>query len=109
MIFNTISELLEQAKKDNACSDGLNWALRQTFGTVFKDIPLIYRIWCLTKGYEQFEEDCPWVKINGNIWTWLLQYQPKYEKYCSWDKIKSENWYLLLAHQPQFKSFRKEV
>ena len=106
-VFSSKEELLNQAKKDEACEEGLEWANEQeSLEFILKEIPMDYRIWCLEKGYSQFLNDCPWEQLKGFIWTYLLSKQPQFSKYCSyWDKLDGEDWSNLLSKQPQLSSF----
>jgi hypothetical protein len=99
--FTSKEELLEQALKDNPCSEGYNWACKRTFKTIIKRIPLNYRFWCLCKGYVQFEEDCPWHRFKGDDWTILILNQPHLAERCHWEKLSREDWVNLLVEQPQ--------
>lgn len=86
MIFNTISELLNQAKKDCIRNDVMNWLENETnLNDVLKTISHDYRWVCLHHGYEQFIDDCNFELFSDGDWDYLLEFQP------------------------QFKSFRKEV
>jgi hypothetical protein len=103
MIFNTIEELLTQAEKDGACSEGLEWAKRQSsLHEAFNSISYDHVFWCLTKGYHQFAEYCPWDRFEGCDWYWLLRVQPQYHDKCNWSLLSGWNWAYLLRDQPQF-------
>jgi hypothetical protein len=103
MIFNTIEELLSQAEKDGACSEGLVWAKRQTsLEYMFVIIPFNYRYWCLAKGYEQFFEGCDKHFLTGNLWSYILEEQPQFHVKCDWGLFSGWNWSRLLLKQPQF-------
>ena len=106
-VFSSKEELLSQAEKDEACKKGLEWAKeKDSLENVIKEIPLLYRIWCLEKGYSQFIDDCPWEELDGFNWTYLLSSQPQLSKFCSyWEKLNEFNWICLLSKQPKFSEF----
>jgi len=131
-VFSSKEELLEQAKKDEACVYGLLWAKeKDSLETILKEIPLDYRLWCLRKGYFQFLNDCPWEKLDeydwsillskqpqllnlcslenldGWHWAYILSKHPKYSNMCSWEKLDGGDWRYLLTRQPQFFEFCK--
>ena len=107
-VFSLKEELLEQAKKDEACKGGLFWASEQeSLESILEEITLGYRLWCLEKGYSQFIDDCPWGKLDGWDWVKLLSKQPQLSKFCHWKKLDDYDWVTLLSFQPQFETFRK--
>ena len=107
-VFSSKIELLSQAKKDNACEEGLEWAKgKDSLETIIKEISLWYRIWCLEKGYSQFIDDCPWERLNGFNWSYILSSQPQFSDRCHWEKLNEYDWIYLLSFQPQLKKFRK--
>ena len=107
MKFNTIDELREQAIKDEACGEGLEWLDKQTsLKEVIKIIPLEYRLFCLGKEYEQFIKDCDWSKLKGCDWLYLLRRQPQFSIHCDWSKLSDSNWKYLLKFRPKFKKYR---
>jgi hypothetical protein len=66
MIFNSKEELLTQAKKDGACSRGLEWAIqKESLKELIDTIPRKYRFWCIFRGYEQFTEHCSWKDLEN--------------------------------------------
>ena len=57
------------------------------------------------KPYENYTKE-DWKKLNGNDWSWLLRWQPKFSKHCDWNKLNGLDWYRLLIEQPQFEKFK---
>jgi len=133
-IFSTKRELIKQARKDEACGEGLAWAKKMpSLKKILKEIPFEYRLWCLEQGYMQFKENCEWEKLEGNDWSFLLSMQPQFlsffcfpyqEKldgkhwvsllllqphfcsFCDWKKFKANDWAYLLTFKPEFSKFK---
>ena len=83
-VFSSKEELLNQAKKDEACEEGLEWANeKDSLESILKEIPLGYRFWCLERGYVQFLDDCSLEQLNGFNWSYILSSQPQFSEFCS--------------------------
>jgi len=101
--FNSLEELHKEWEINDACIEGIEFNHScKTLQEVFEKCPLKLRLWRLSRGYVQFEEHCPWDKLNGVDWASLLSRQPKYAELCQWNKFEGYNWVYLLSHQPQF-------
>jgi hypothetical protein len=48
---------------------------------------------------------CPWHKLNGDMWSDLLEWRPDLAKHCDWNKLSGGEWKYLLIRQPQFKQY----
>lgn len=86
--FASLSELIEQAKKDGACWPGFNWLKRQpTLELAIKECPVEYRIWAMGKGYRQFEVFKDFDALHGGYFVALVEQQPRYADFFNWDRI----------------------
>ena len=59
-------------------------------------------LWIFLLSNSYFVPKCPWDDFNGDIWSKLLQQQPKYAERCEWGKLNGSDWSSLLQKQPQF-------
>lgn len=63
LTFKSKAELIKQAKKDGACSAGLEWARSQkNLEDILNNIGESYKDWCANRGYIQFMEKIRLVK-----------------------------------------------
>ena len=96
MKFTTKEELIEQAIKDGACYEGIEFAksckdLQEIFETIDGDMLR----WCLINGYDQFAEHCDLSILDEFDWVRILKFHPKYADHCDWSKLDKFNLGLL--------------
>lgn len=105
MIFQTKQELMSQLAADDACEEGYAWAAAQgSLEDILEGCPLSWRVWALSKGYDQFAAACPLSQLDGRRWAWLLRERPELAEHCPWSKclFGGYDWVILLLGQPQF-------
>jgi len=82
IIFDNKEELILQAKKDGACSDGIGWAERRDLKTILIECPIGFRMWALKHGYVQFAKYFDFSELDGCDIVCILIDQPQFAKKC---------------------------
>lgn len=105
IIFDNKDELIQQAKKDGACSEGMELAERRDLKTILIKCPLVFRVWALKHGYVQFAKYFDFSELDGFDIAYILIDQPQFAKKCDLSKLDKLDTTYLLRNQPQFAKY----
>ena len=102
MKFTNKAELMNQAIKDNAWGEIINFInsckdLQEVIKTVDKNTSF----WFLVNKYEQFALNRHWDEFSGAELTFIIRALPQFASFCNFDKFDGMDWARLLSQQPK--------